>query len=190
MVESIAITELLTRWRAGDREAEAALMQSVYPVMRGIAAQRLRSASPDLTLRPTELANEAYTRLTGVDVNWKDRAHFFAVATHAIRNIVIDHQRAQNAQKRGRDVPFVPLELAAEEAGADSVDLRVDWLTVHDALNELEIIDAQSARTVEFKFFSGLTTEEIAEAMSVSRATVVREWRFARAWLAKRLGAV
>jgi len=190
MAESIAITELLARWRAGDREAENALMEAVYPVMREIAAHRLRRTPSNFTLRPTELANEAYTRLAGVNVDWKDRSHFFAVATRAIRNVVIDHQRAQDAQKRGRDLPFVPLELAAEEAAEDTVDLRVDWLTVHDALNELEGIDAHSARIVEFKFFSGFTTDEIAEASGVSRATVVRDWRFARAWLARRLGAV
>jgi len=140
-------------------------------------------------LRATELVNEAYTRLAGSDIDWQSRAHFFAVAARAIRNIVIDYVRAQGAEKRGGDLPFVSMELAAEASGEDGVDLRVDWLSVHAALIELEGLDAEVARVVELKFFSGLTTDEIAAATSTSRATVVRDWRFARAWLADRLGA-
>jgi RNA polymerase sigma factor (TIGR02999 family) len=164
-------------------------MRAVYPILRDLARARLRRTPGDFTLRATELANEAYTRLSGVDVDWKDRAHFFAVAARAIRNVVIDHVRAQGSEKRGGDLPFVPLELAADIAGDDAVDVRVDWLSVHAALNELELLDASIARVVELKFFSGMTTDEIADAASVSRATVVRDWRFARAWLANKLGA-
>jgi RNA polymerase sigma factor (TIGR02999 family) len=189
MSEPIAITELIHRWRNGDRGAQESLINAVYPVMREIAAQRLRRAPIHFTLRTTELAHEAYLRLAGADVDFKDRNHFYAVAARAIRNVVVDHLRAQGAEKRGRDLPFVPLDLAAEEAGEDEIDLRVDWLTVHEALNELEAIDPHSARIVEFKFFCGLTTDEIAVAADISRATVVRDWRFARAWLARRLGA-
>jgi RNA polymerase sigma factor (TIGR02999 family) len=183
------ITGLLLRWRKGDRIAEDALMQAVYPIMRDLARARLRRAPHDFTLRATELANEAYARISGVNVDWKDRAHFFAVAARAIRNVVVDHMRSQGAEKRGGDLPFVPLELAAEIAGDDEVDVRVDWLSVHEALSALELLDAGIARIVELKFFSGLTTDEIAESVQVSRATVVRDWRFARAWLADRLGA-
>jgi RNA polymerase sigma factor (TIGR02999 family) len=181
------ITGLLGRWRAGDRAAEAQLMQLVYPVMRDIARMRVRRMPSDFTLRATELANEAYTRLAACNVDWQDRAHFFAVAARAIRNIVVDHVRAQDAEKRGGDLPFVSLELADESAG-DAIDLRADWLSVHAAIDELEALDAGVSRVVELKFFSGLNTEEIAEAAGVSRATVVRDWRFARAWLADRLG--
>jgi RNA polymerase sigma factor (TIGR02999 family) len=183
------ITGLLQRWRGGNRKAEDELMRVVYPVLRDIARVRLRHVPGDFTLRATELANEAYERLSGSDVNWQDRAHFFAVAARAIRNIVVDYVRAQGAEKRGGDLPFVPLELAADVAGNDSVDVRVDWLSVHAALDELEELDASIALVVELKFFSGMTTDEIADAASVSRATVVRDWRFARAWLADRLGA-
>jgi RNA polymerase sigma factor (TIGR02999 family) len=183
------ITGLLGRWRAGDREAEAQLMQLVYPVMRDLARARVRRMSTDFTLRATELANEAYARLALSAVDWQDRAHFFAVAARAIRNIVVDYVRAQDADKRGGDLPFVPLDLAGDVAGDDAIDLRVDWLSVHKALNELEALDAGISRVVELKFFSGLNTDEIAEATGISRATVVRDWRFARAWLANRLGA-
>lgn len=164
-------------------------MQAVYPALRDIARARLRYAPADFTLRATELVHEAYSRLANSSVDWESRAHFFAIAACAIRNIVVDYQREQGAEKRGGNLPFVPLDLAAEEAADGEVDLRVDWIAVHEALNELEGVDAQSARIVELKFFSGLTTDEIADAAAISRATVVREWRFARAWLAERLGA-
>jgi RNA polymerase sigma factor (TIGR02999 family) len=180
---------LLGRWRTGDRAAEAELMRYVYPVMRDIARMRVRRMPSDFTLRATELANEAYARLAQSAVDWRDRTHFFAVAARAIRNIVVDYVRAQEAEKRGGDLPFVPLELAAEVAGDDAIDLRVDWLSVHNALDELEELDAGISRVVELKFFSGLNTDEIAQAAGISRATVVRDWRFARAWLADRLGA-
>jgi len=183
------ITGLLQSWREGNREAEGELMRAVYPLLRDLARARLRRSPTDFTLRATELANEAYARLSGVDVDWKDRAHFFAVAARAIRNIVVDHVRAQGAEKRGGDLPFVSLELAGEVVGDDAIDMRVDWLSVHQALDELEVLDADIARVVELKFFSGLTTEEIAAAAGISRATVVRDWRFARAWLADKLGA-
>jgi RNA polymerase sigma factor (TIGR02999 family) len=182
------ITALLHRWRDGNRDAESELMGIVYPVMRELARARVRRMPSDFTLRATELVNEAYARLAGADVDWKSRSHFFAIAARAIRNVVVDYTREQAADKRGRDLPFIALDLAVNEASDDLVDLRVDWLLVHTALNELEIFDADIARVVELKFFSGLTTEEIADAAGISRATVVRDWRFARAWLADRLG--
>src|SRR4051812_2122173 len=164
-------------------------MRIVYPILRDVARARVGRMPSDFTLRATELVNEAYTRLAGSNIDWRNRAHFFAVAARAIRNIVVDYVRAQGAEKRGGDLPFVSLELAAEASDVDGVDLRVDWLSVHAALLELETMDADVARVVELKFFSGLTTDEIAAATSTSRATVVRDWRFARAWLADRLGA-
>jgi RNA polymerase sigma factor (TIGR02999 family) len=105
-----------------------------------------------------------------------------------MRNVLVDYAREQSAEKRGRDVPFVPLELADGETADHVLDLRVDWLAVHAALDALEAFNAHSARIVELKFFSGLTLEEIADTVEVSRATVIRDWRFARAWLGERLG--
>jgi len=184
------ITTLLGHWRSGDRSAEAQLMKLVYPVMRDLARMRVRRMPSDFTLRATELANEAYSRLAQSDVDWRNRTHFFAVAARAIRNIVVDYVRAQDAEKRGGNSPFVTLDAAADVAGDDAIDLRVDWLAVHNALDELEMLDAGISRVVELKFFSGLNTDEIAEAVGISRSTVVRDWRFARAWLADRLGAI
>ncbi|MBI2398577.1 MAG: sigma-70 family RNA polymerase sigma factor [Xanthomonadales bacterium] len=188
-LEQIDITRLLRAWSDGDAVAGAELMQVVYPLLREIAQARLRRSLGSLTLQATELVSEAYERLArGAGLDLRDRTHFFAVASRVIRNVVVDHARARGAEKRGGDLPFVPLESAAGEAVESSIDLRVDWLAVHDALDELEARDAHAARIVELKFFSGLTTDEIAESMRISRASVVREWRFARAWLATRLG--
>jgi len=189
MNEGPDITALLASWRAGNRDAEAALMKAVYPALREIARARLARTPGTFTLRATELVHEAYSRLAIGGVDWQSRAHFFGIVARAIRNVVVDYQRERGAEKRGADLPFVALEVAAEEAVDADVDLRVDWIAVNDALDELEASDAQSARIVELKFFSGLTTDEIAEACSISRATVVRDWRFARVWLSKRLNA-
>lgn len=187
------ITILLERWRNGEKPAADALLQAVYPVLRDIARSRLLRTPGDFTLSATELANETYARLAGKkSIEYRDRTHFFAMAARAIRYYVIDHVRARNSEKRGGQLPFVPLhELGADEPGSsDGIDLRVDWLAVHAALDALERIDQGCAQIVELKFFSGLTLDEIAEATGISRASVVRNWRFAKAWLADQLQAL
>lgn len=188
MSDDIDITALLSRWREGDREAENALMTAVYPLLRELAQLRLRRSGGNPTLSATELVNEAYARLArGDGVDYQNRAHFFAVAARAIRNFVVDYLRARGSEKRGGGLPFVELDHAEGQPADDLIDLRTDWIAVHDALNRLEDIDSDCARMVELKFFSGLTTEEIALASGVSRATVVRNWRFAKAWLLDQL---
>lgn len=187
------LTALLARWRSGDRSAERELFDAIYPVLRSIAQARLRRLSTELTLSATEIVNETYERLLGSRrIEYRDRTHFFAMAARAIRHFVIDHLRTRGRDKRGGDLPFVRLsELdQAEPAGGDSIDLRVDWLAVHAALDALERIDHGCAQIVELKFFSGLTLDEIAEATGISRASVVRNWRFAKAWLADQLQAL
>ncbi|WP_257386137.1 ECF-type sigma factor [Tahibacter caeni] len=186
----VDITALLARWRNGDRDAENALMNAVYPLLRELAQMRLRRAGGNPTLSATELVNEAYARLArGDGVDYQNRTHFFAVAARAIRNFVVDYLRARGSEKRGGGLPFVELDKADETPADDLIDLRTDWLAVHEALNRLELVDRECARMVELKFFSGLTTEEIAEASGVSRATVVRNWRFAKAWLLDQLAS-
>jgi RNA polymerase sigma factor (TIGR02999 family) len=188
MSGELDITALLARWREGDREAENALMTAVYPLLRELAQMRLRRSGGDPTLSATELVNEAYARLArGDGVDYQNRAHFFAVAARAIRNFVIDYLRARGSEKRGGGLPFVELDRADGHQAEELIDLRTDWIAVHEALNRLEEIDRDCARMVELKFFSGLTTEEIALASGVSRATVVRNWRFAKAWLLDQL---
>lgn len=182
------ITELLAHWRQGDRAAGDALASAIYPVLRDLARAQLRRHGDQLTLRATELAHEAYERLlpqAGVD--WRNRAHFYAIAATVMRRVVIDYLRMRSADKRGGDVLFVPLQdLGSDEqpAGGDPVD----WLAVDQALNELATLDADSARVVEMRLFTGLSVEEIAGVLDSSTATVGRQWRFARTWLADRLG--
>lgn len=188
MSDDTDITALLARWREGDRDAENALMTAVYPLLHELAQLRLRRSGGDPTLSATELVNEAYARLArGDGVDYQNRAHFFAVAARAIRNFVVDYLRARGSEKRGGGLPFVELDRADGLQTEELIDLRTDWIAVHDALNRLEEIDRDCARMVELKFFSGLTTEEIALASGVSRATVVRNWRFAKAWLLDQL---
>ncbi|WP_386066747.1 ECF-type sigma factor [Tahibacter sp. UC22_41] len=183
---SIDITALLARWRNGDRDAEAALFREVYPALRDIARARLRGSN--LTLSATELAHETYARLSrSTPIDYRDRGHFFSIAARATRHFVIDYLRTRDNQKRGGRKFFVELDEQTDSAVYDDINLDVDWIAVNDALNALESVDIDSARVVELKFFSGLTTDEIAETLGLSRATVVRNWRFAKAWLADRL---
>lgn len=184
------ITNLLVRWRDGDRVAESELITALYPVMKDIARSRLARSSAQVTLRATDLVHEAYERLSqGKNNQWNDRVHFLAVAANAIRNVVIDYLRSKEAAKRGGEMQVLSLnELAGDsDHPLGELDMSLDWLGVDRALQELEKMSPDTGRLVELKFYSGLSTDEIADVMKISRATVVREWRFARAWLADRL---
>lgn len=184
------VTQLLARWRQGDRSVEVPLMQMVYPVLCQIAQARLNCLSVALTLSATELANETYMRLAAANsVPWSDRNHFYAFAARVTRNFVVDHLRARDACKRGGDLPLVRLdELDEDSHPQDLLDLSYDWIGVHEALNQLETLHRACAQVVELKFFSGMTMEEIAGVCGISPATVGRHWRFARAWLLQRFG--
>jgi RNA polymerase sigma factor (TIGR02999 family) len=183
------ITALLARWQDGDHSADAELLRAVYPVLHEIAQARLRRMPQDLTLRATELVHETYLRLSGTDApQFAARGHFFAIAATSIRYFIVDHLRARDSERRGGGLLFVPLDqLGQDEPCGDEIDLRADWVSVHAALEALEKVDPDCARIVELKFFAGLTTDEIATASGFSRASVVRYWRFAKAWLADRL---
>lgn len=182
------ITDLLQRWRTGDRSVEDALMNLAYPTLLELARSQARRNAGSLTLQATELANEAYERLTEQQaVNWQNREHFYAIASTVIRRVVIDYLRLRNRDKRGGGLPFVGLD-ELTESDTPSIDESVDWIGVDQALEEFSAIDPVCARVVELKFFSGLNTEQIADVMGSSVATVGRQWRFARAWLGQRLG--
>ena len=184
-----AITDLLGRWKGGDRSAERELVTLVYPLLREIAAGQVRRNSKVLTLQATELANEAYSRLAGLHaIDWQNRDHFFAIAATVIRRVVIDYLRHRGSAKRGGRMPLVPLDDVRDDH-LQSFDDSVDWIGWDEALDELGTVDRSCARVVELKFFSGLTNEKIAEVCGSSIPTVVRQWRFARAWLGKRMGA-
>lgn len=191
-VDAPAITQLLNRWRGGDRDAERELITVLYPALKHLAKSRLARSGSGLTLRPTELVHEVYERLFQVtNIEWTDRTHFLAVAANAIRNIVVDHVRARQSEKRGGGIDMVPLHELGDDADLPSLDIDLDrdWIGMDRVLVDMEKTIPVSARLVELKFFAGMNTDEIAAAMSISRATVVREWRFARAYIAERLGA-
>lgn len=183
----VEITQLLDRWKDGDRSVENELATRIYPVLRELARAQLRRNRGVLTLRATEMANEAYARLCkqqGVD--WKNRDHFYAIAATVMRRVVVDYLRQRGSEKRGGGTLFVAIDdLTPEEMPFQSD--AVDWLEVDQAMTELEVADPKCARVVELRLFSGLSIEQIASVCGSSTATVGRQWRFARSWLAERL---
>ena len=179
------ISHLLKEWNAGDPEALDRLTPLVYEELRRQAARYLRRERPGHTLQTTALIHEAYLRLADAkDVQWQDRAHFFAIAANLMRRILVDHARRRDADKRGGSQVRVQLDEALALANESEVDL----LAVDEALNRLAAIDPQQARVVELRFFSGLSVEETAAALGVSATTVKRDWRVARAWLRREIG--
>jgi RNA polymerase sigma factor (TIGR02999 family) len=183
--EAAEITQMLREWSDGKPEALENLLPLVYDELHRQAANFLRKERPGHTLQTTALINEAYLKLIDRrDVNWQSRTHFFAVAAQAMRRILVDYARAKHREKRGGDNIKLSLEsatlVAAEEKG-------VDLIALDEALNKLAERDEQQARIVELHYFSGLSLEETAEALHVSRATVARDWEAARAWLHREL---
>jgi RNA polymerase sigma-70 factor (ECF subfamily) len=156
------------------------LLPVVYNELRRLAASYLSRERPGHTLQPTALVHEAYLRLLDQrQIDWANRAQFVGLAAVMMRRILVNHARDRVAGKRGGGAEHVPLTLAGEGIGAPEVNL----LDLHEALNQLTELDPRKGRIVELKFFGGLTTEEIAQTMELSSATVERDWKFARAWL-------
>ena len=174
-----AITELLREWRSGNQDALEQLTPAVYDELRKVARRYMRSEHKGHTLQATALVHEAYTRLVDVDVPWRDRAHFFALAARMMRRILVNHAQASKAVKRGSGLRAVTLN-EHKLAGADAAG---QLLELNDALSRLADLDERKSRLVELHYFGGLTYEEMAEAMSISEATVHRELRLARSWL-------
>jgi RNA polymerase sigma factor (TIGR02999 family) len=180
-----AITELLGRYRQGDKQAEERLIGEVYAELRKIAAAYLRRERPNHSLQASALVNEAYVKLAGLDrLDWQSRSHFFGVAAKLMREILVDHARARLAEKRGGGVRVVTLVegLAFEKHNA------TDILALNEALEHLARKDPRTAKIVECRFFGGLSIDETAEALGVAPRTVKRDWQFGRAWLQRRLG--
>jgi RNA polymerase sigma factor (TIGR02999 family) len=183
---AVNVTALLKAWSDGDSKAADQLIEVVYDELRRQAARYLSRERGDHTLRPTALVNEAYLRLVRQRrVVWQDRGQFFAVAATVMRRLLVDYARQDGASKRGGAFHTVSLEDGDEVSIAAAPD--IDIIALNDALMELTAIDAHRARMIELRFFAGLTTEETAEALGVSTATVTRGWRLARAWLHHRL---
>lgn len=183
-VEEAEITGLLNQAEAGDGGLDA-LIPLVYDRLKMLANSQLRQQAPAPTLSATVLVNEAYMRLTGSDEQrWRDRQHFFAVATTVIRRIIIDHVRRSHAEKRGGNQRPVPLEVLGHEAVPDVGSERArDLIELDQALTRLEQVDERASRVIEFHVFGGYTFDEIAELLCVSSMTAKRDWRFGRAWL-------
>ena len=155
-------------------------MPLVYESLCGLAANFLRQERSDLTLETRNLVNEAYLKLVDQDrVQWRDRAHFFAISGQIMRRILVDHARRHESAKRGGRVEKIPLI----EADGVTFDDHLELLDLHRALDRFAELDPQGARLVELRYFGGLTKNETAEVMGISSATVIRRWRTARAWL-------
>ena len=181
---SSSVTQLLGRWRNGDREALDSLIPLVYEELRRIAQHYLRNERPGHTLQSTALVHEAYVRMIQQDLpDWQNRAHFFAVAAQLMRQILVDHARAYRADKRGGGVCNVTLD----EAEEDALQVDVDILALDDALKTLSAMDRQQGEVVELRFFGGLSIEDTAEVLGISSSTVKRDWITARAWLHREL---
>ena len=179
-----ATTELLARFRAGDRIAADALFERIYPVLHRLARGRLARLRPGQTLNTTALVHEAYLKLVApAGAEWHDRAHFLAVSSTAMRQILVDRARRVSARKRGGPA----LQVTAEVEDVAAPERATEVLALDQALDRLEAIEPRLARTVQLRFFGGLSVEETAEVMGSSPRTVKRDWRKARAWLYREL---
>jgi RNA polymerase sigma factor (TIGR02999 family) len=178
------VTQLLVNWRQGDEEALEQLMPIVYQELRKIADSYLRRERSDHTLQATALINEAYLRLIDQNIEqWQSRAHFYGVAAHLMRQILVEHARNRSAGKRGGGV--VRLEL--DEALDYSQDQAAELVALDDALTGLAKFDERKCRVIELRYFGGLSGEEVAEVLGISAPTVVRDQRMAQAWLHREL---
>jgi RNA polymerase sigma factor (TIGR02999 family) len=181
---SSKVTQLLANWRQGNGEALNALIPLVYDELRRLAHNHLNRERSGHTLQSTALVNEAYLRLVRQDPEINSRTHFFAVSSHLMRQILVDYARRHRSAKRGDGLEKVTLtDVAALLPGKNDIDL----LALDEALEELARLDPQQTRVVELRFFGGLSIEETAEIMSISPATVKRDWATARAWLHREL---
>src|SRR5712691_8232943 len=174
------VTQLLADWSHGEDAALSELTPLVYEELRRLAHHYMGGQRPDHTLQTTALVNEAYLRLADqTNPRWQNRAHFFAVAARAMRQILVSYARSQRSQKRGGGAIKIELDegaLVSPEESKEIVDL-------HEALETLATLDSRKAQVVELKYFGGLNYDEMAEVLKISSITVRRDWRFAKAWL-------
>lgn len=178
---SQSITQMLKDWSGGNREALDELLPFVYDELRRQAARYLRRERSDHTLQTTALIHEAYLKLVDQDqVQWQNRAHFFAVAAQAMRRILVDYARARGRAKRGGDDVKLQLDEAIQ---TPTKEKSIDLVALDEALNRLAKFDERQARVVELRYFSGMTEEETAAVLGTSPATVRRDWNMAKAWL-------
>ena len=176
---SATISQLLADWAAQDPTARDRLVPIVYEELRRLAHHYMDGERAGHTLQTTALVNEVYVRLVGINrLQWRDRAHFFAMAGTLMRRVLVDYARRHGRDKRGGGVVVTSLDDHAVAAGPS-----VDVVALNDALERLATVDPQQCRVVELRFFAGLSVEETAEAIGISPATVKRDWTTAKAWL-------
>jgi len=180
------VTALLHAWNAGDQTAREKLWNIVFPELKRLASAHMRRERHDHTLQSGALVNEAYLRLVDwKTAHWRNRAHFFGMCARIMRQILVDHARSHGYQKRGGAKRLEPLDEVLTLATTRSKEL----VALDDALQRLAVINKRKSDVVELRFFGGLTVEEIAETLGVSRLTVIRDWNFARAWLLAEMNA-
>ena len=178
------ITGLLQRSGGGEAHATSELYSVLYTELHALAASFMQRERPDHTLQPTALLNEAYLRLAGQkNADWRNRSHFFAIASQAMRRILVDHARSHRAERHGGSLRRITLDDVLEFRG-DAADSLIE---IDEALDQLKELDARQAQIVEMRFFASLSFPEIAGSMGISSRTVERSWRLARAWLHERL---
>jgi RNA polymerase sigma factor (TIGR02999 family) len=178
------ITELLRAWSGGDESALEKLTPLVYKKLHEAARAYMAREAPGHTLQTTALINEVYVRLVNLrEVDWKDRAHFFAVCARMMRRILTDFARSRRYMKRGAEAPHVSLD----DALTVSQELPKDLVALDEALKGLAKFDPRASQVVELRFFGGLSAEEAAEVLKISTETITRDWRMAKAWLLREL---
>jgi RNA polymerase sigma factor (TIGR02999 family) len=181
------VTRLLRAWSSGDSEALDALTPLVYEELHRRAHWHMRRENPGHMLQTTALVNEAYLRLVDLrQVSWRDRAHFFALASRVIRHVLVDAARARRSLKRGAADPPDTLDQDLLVSATPPADI----MALDDALRALSVIDDRKNQVVELRFFGGLTVEETATVLGVSAETVKRDWKLAKAWLRRELRRV
>jgi RNA polymerase sigma factor (TIGR02999 family) len=174
------VTQLLADWSHGDGAALTKLTPLVYEDLRRLAHHHMGGQRPDHTLQTTALVNEAYLRLADqTNPRWQNRAHFFAVAARAMRQILVNYAKSYRSQKRGGGA----LKIELDEAALVSPQQAREIVDLHEALERLATLDSRKAEVVELKYFGGLNYDEMAEVLKISPITVRRDWKFARAWL-------
>jgi RNA polymerase sigma factor (TIGR02999 family) len=178
------VTDLLARWKDGDEAALQQLLPIVHDELRRVARRQMARERPHHTLQPTALVNEAYLRLVNLkQMQWQDRSHFFAMAARLMRRILVDFARSREYQKRGGGAKQVSFTEALEVADGEPADV----VALDEALDALARVDERKSRVVELRFFGGLSVDETADVLNVSRETVRRDWKFAKMWLLRYL---
>lgn len=185
MAEENPITQLLVDWRGGRQEALDEAVPLIFDGLHRIAQKYMRRENPGHTLQPTAIVNEAYLKLVDVEIDWQNRAHFFAVAARMMRRILVDHAKAKHRDKRGG----AATRLSLDDVSVSQPDADVDVLELDVAMQKLAQFDERKCKVVELLYFGGLNYGEIAAVLKISEATVDRELRFAKAWLHRAMSA-